>query len=48
MGKLQLGKLQHKVSFYRDAVVIDNTNGEQVEEVQTIKENRWGSVKYIG
>lgn len=48
MGKLQLGKLQHKVSFYRDAVVIDATNGEQVEEVQTIKENRWGSVKYIG
>ena len=48
MGKLQLGKLQHKVSFYRDAVTIDATNGEQIDEVQTIKENRWGSVKYIG
>ena len=48
MGKLQLGKLQHKVSFYRDATVIDAQTGEQTNEVQTIKENRWGSVKYIG
>lgn len=48
MGKLQLGKLQHKVSFYRDATVIDPATGEQVNEVQTIKENRWGSVRYIG
>jgi len=48
MGKLQLGKLQHKVSFYRDAITVDTLSGEQVEEVQTIKENRWGSVKYIG
>lgn len=48
MGKLQLGKLQHKVSFYRDATVIDNVTGEQTNQVQTIKENRWGSVKYIG
>ena len=48
MGKLQLGKLQHKVSFYRDATVIDTLTGAQVNEVQTIKENRWGSVKYIG
>ena len=48
MGKLQLGKLQHKVSFYRDATVIDATTGEQTNQVQTIKENRWGSVKYIG
>lgn len=48
MGKLQLGKLQHKVSFYRDATVIDPATGEQTNEVQTIKENRWGSVKYIG
>ena len=48
MGKLQLGKLQHKVSFYRDATVIHPQTGEQELEVQTIKENRWGSVKYIG
>ena len=48
MGKLQLGKLQHKVSFYRDATVIDALTGEQTNQVQTIKENRWGSVKYIG
>ena len=48
MGKLQLGKLQHKVSFYRDATVIDQATGEQTNQVQTIKENRWGSVKYIG
>ena len=48
MGKLQLGKLQHKVSFYRDATVIDPATGEQTNQVQTIKENRWGSVKYIG
>ena len=48
MGKLQLGKLQHKVSFYRDATVIDATTGEQTNQVQTIKQNRWGSVKYIG
>ena len=48
MGKLQLGKLQHKVSFYRDATVINAQTGEQELEVQTIKENRWGSVKYIG
>ena len=48
MGKLQLGKLQHKVSFYRDATVIDPLTGEQTNQVQTIKENRWGSVKYIG
>ena len=48
MGKLQLGKLQHKVSFYRDATVINPSTGEQQLEVQTIKENRWGSVKYIG
>ena len=48
MGKLQLGKLQHKVSFYRDAVDIDLQTGSQVPVVQTIKQNRWGSVKYIG
>ena len=48
MGQLQLGKLQHKVSFYRDATVIDSVTGEQTNQVQTIKENRWGSVKYIG
>ena len=48
MGKLQLGKLQHKVSFYRDATVIHPQTGEQTIEVQTIKANRWGSVKYIG
>lgn len=48
MGKLQLGKLQHKINFYRDAVVIDGTTGEQTDEVQTIKLNRWASIKYIG
>jgi head-tail adaptor len=48
MGKLQLGKLQHRISFYRDATVIDPATGEQTNQVQTIKENRWGSVKYIG
>ena len=48
MGKLQLGKLQHKVSFYRDAIVVNATTGEQEETLYAVKENRWGSVKYIG
>jgi hypothetical protein len=48
MGKLQLGKLEHRISFYRDATIISAQTGEQINQVQTIKENRWGSVKYIG
>lgn len=48
MGKIQLGKLEHKISVYRDATQIDATTGEKSIQVQTVKENRWASVKYIG
>lgn len=48
MGKIQLGKLEHKISVYRDQTLIDATNGSKETNVQVVKANRWASVKYIG
>ena len=48
MGSFQLGKLQHKVSFYRDAMQVNLQTGSQTKNVEILKENRWASVRYIG
>jgi hypothetical protein len=48
MGSFKLGDLKHKLNFYRDVTAVDSSTGEQSLNVQTLKENRWGSIKYIG
>lgn len=48
MGKLKLGRMEHKISFYRDQITVNNTTGEQERSVAEVKLDRWAAIKYIG